>query len=183
MTPTTSSSRLVLNLVPQQPVNTPTRNDWDRLFQPMFDEYFNPTQSTISPISVVVAPRPIKIAGLPSSTTIDVDAPSLITTRFQPSGGYHVVPPLYTGTFMPPKPDLVFNTALTPVETDHLAFTVQLSPTKLEQDLSHTARPSAPIIEDRVFDSEEESETKASQFVLSFAQSTEHVKTPRHSVQ
>nr|GEZ35631.1 putative ribonuclease H-like domain-containing protein [Tanacetum cinerariifolium] len=34
-----------------------------------------------------------------------------------------------------------------------------------------------------VFDSKEESETKALQFVLSFAQSSEHVKTPRHYVQ
>nr|GEX75597.1 ribonuclease H-like domain-containing protein [Tanacetum cinerariifolium] len=68
--------------------------------------------------------------------------------RFQPSGGYHDVPPPYTGTFMPPKPDLVFNTAPTAVETDHLAFNVQLSPTKHEQDSSHTTRPVAPIIED-----------------------------------
>nr|GEZ71317.1 putative ribonuclease H-like domain-containing protein [Tanacetum cinerariifolium] len=56
--------------------------------------------------------------------------------RFQPSGGYHAVPPPYTGTFMPPKPNLVFNTAHIPVETNHLAFNVQLSPTKPEQDLS-----------------------------------------------
>nr|GEX69165.1 hypothetical protein [Tanacetum cinerariifolium] len=69
-------------------------------------------------------------------------------TRFQPSGGYHVVPPPYTGTFMPPKLDLVFNTAPTAVETNHLAFNVQLHPPKPEQDLSHTSRPSAPIIED-----------------------------------
>nr|GEU86278.1 putative ribonuclease H-like domain-containing protein [Tanacetum cinerariifolium] len=55
--------------------------------------------------------------------------------RFQSSGGYHVVPPSYTGTFMPPKPDLVFNIAPTVVETDHLTFNVQLSPTKPEQDL------------------------------------------------
>nr|GEU43002.1 putative ribonuclease H-like domain-containing protein [Tanacetum cinerariifolium] len=48
--------------------------------------------------------------------------PSNLYDRFQPSGGYQVVPPLYTGTFMPPKPDLVFNTAPTTVETDHLAF-------------------------------------------------------------
>nr|GFB62679.1 hypothetical protein [Tanacetum cinerariifolium] len=44
--------------------------------------------------------------------------------RSQPSGGYHVVPPPYTGTFMPPKPDLVFYTAPTIVENDHLAFNV-----------------------------------------------------------
>nr|GEX75010.1 putative ribonuclease H-like domain-containing protein [Tanacetum cinerariifolium] len=68
--------------------------------------------------------------------------------RFQPSGRYHVVPPPYTGTFMPPKPDFVFNTAPTAVETDHLAFNVQLSPTKPKQDLSHTTRPSSPIIKD-----------------------------------
>nr|GEU86048.1 hypothetical protein [Tanacetum cinerariifolium] len=53
-----------------------------------------------------------------------------------------------TGTFMPPKPDLVFNTDPIPVETDHLAFNVQLNPNKPAQDLSHTSRPSAPIIED-----------------------------------
>nr|GEZ90881.1 hypothetical protein [Tanacetum cinerariifolium] len=44
--------------------------------------------------------------------------------------------------------------------------------------------PSAPIIEDWVSDSEEESEPKdPQQFVPSFVQSSEHVKTPRHSVQ
>nr|GEX10019.1 putative ribonuclease H-like domain-containing protein [Tanacetum cinerariifolium] len=58
-----------------------------------------------------------------------------------------------------------------------------LSPTKPKQDLSHTSRPSAPIIEDWVFDSEEESDPKdPQQSAPSFAQSSEHVKTPRHSV-
>nr|GEY15369.1 integrase, catalytic region, zinc finger, CCHC-type, peptidase aspartic, catalytic [Tanacetum cinerariifolium] len=33
--------------------------------------------------------------------------PSNLYDRFVPSGGYHVVPPPMTGTFMPPKPDLV----------------------------------------------------------------------------
>nr|GFD08157.1 hypothetical protein [Tanacetum cinerariifolium] len=103
--------------------------------------------------------------------------PSNIYDRFQPSGGYHAVPP------PPRKPDLVFNTAPTAVETDHLTFNVQLSHTKPEQELSHTTRPSAPFIDDWVSDSEEESETKALQFVPSFAQSSKHRKTPRHSVQ
>nr|GEX49732.1 hypothetical protein [Tanacetum cinerariifolium] len=48
--------------------------------------------------------------------------PSNLYDRFQPSGGYHAVPPPYTRTFMPPKPNLVFNTAPIAVETDHLAF-------------------------------------------------------------
>nr|GEX59288.1 hypothetical protein [Tanacetum cinerariifolium] len=96
---------------------------------------------------------------------------SSLYDRFQPSGGYHAVHPLTTGTFMPPKPNLVFHTALIAVETNHSAFTVQLSPTKPAQDLSHINRPIAPIIEDWVSDSEDESETKASQIV------------PRHFVQ
>nr|GEU38664.1 putative ribonuclease H-like domain-containing protein [Tanacetum cinerariifolium] len=74
--------------------------------------------------------------------------PSSLYDRFQPSDGYHAIPPSYTGTFMPPKPDLVFNTALTTVETDHSAFTIQLSLTKPKQDFSHTNRLTAPIIED-----------------------------------
>nr|GEZ84730.1 hypothetical protein [Tanacetum cinerariifolium] len=80
----------------------------------------------------------------------------------QPSGGYLAVPPPIIGTFMPPKPDLVFHTASIAVETDHFAFNVQLSPTKPDQDLSHTNRPTAPIIEDWVSDSEDESETNDS---------------------
>nr|GEV71884.1 retrovirus-related Pol polyprotein from transposon TNT 1-94 [Tanacetum cinerariifolium] len=56
------------------------------------------------------------------------------------------------------------------------------SPTKPDQDLSHTIRPSAPIIEDWVSDSEDESETKTSQNVPSFVWSTEQVKSPRHYV-
>nr|GEY55021.1 hypothetical protein [Tanacetum cinerariifolium] len=64
-----------------------------------------------------------------------------------------------------------------------LRRTVPLSPTKPEQDLSYITRPSAPIIEDWVSNSEEESETKVTQFVPSFAQSFDHVKSPRHSDQ
>nr|GFB83207.1 ribonuclease H-like domain-containing protein [Tanacetum cinerariifolium] len=48
-------------------------------------------------------------------------------------------------------------------------------PTKPEQDLSHTNRPTAPIIEDWVSDSEDESETKTPQSILSFVQSSKPV--------
>nr|GFA82329.1 hypothetical protein [Tanacetum cinerariifolium] len=64
---------------------------------------------------------------------------------------------------MPPKPDLVFHTAPIAVETDHSAFTVQLSPAKPEEDLYHTNRPSAHITEEWVSDSEDDSETTATQ--------------------
>nr|GEV51438.1 putative ribonuclease H-like domain-containing protein [Tanacetum cinerariifolium] len=56
------------------------------------------------------------------------------------------------------------------------------SPIKPEQALSHTNRPIAPIIEDWVSDSEDESETKAPQIVPIFVQSSEQVKSHMHSV-
>nr|GEU87830.1 hypothetical protein [Tanacetum cinerariifolium] len=59
----------------------------------------------------------------------------------------------------------------------------ELSPTKPEQDLSHKTRPSAPIIEDWVSEYEDAYKTKAPQFVSSFVQSSEQVKSPRHTVQ
>nr|GEZ53245.1 hypothetical protein [Tanacetum cinerariifolium] len=86
---------------------------------------------------------------------------SPIYDSYQSGNGYHAVHPPYMRTFMPPKPDLVFNNAPTDVETDHLAFTINLSPTKPDQDLSHTNKPSSHIIEDWVSDSEDESKTKA----------------------
>nr|GFC65933.1 hypothetical protein [Tanacetum cinerariifolium] len=95
-------------------------------------------------------------------------SPISLYDRSQPSGGYHDVPLLITGTFIPPKPDLVFHTALIAVETEHSAFTVQLSPFKLVQDLSYINRPSEPIIEDWVFDSEDEYMTTAPYNVPSF---------------
>nr|GEW32587.1 ribonuclease H-like domain-containing protein [Tanacetum cinerariifolium] len=105
--------------------------------------------------------------------------PSNLYDRFIPSGGYHDVPPPYTGTFMPPKPDLVCHTASS-AETEHLAFNVQVSPTKPEQALSPSPRPSAPIIEDWISNSKEDSQTQAPKVAPSFAQSSENVKSPRH---
>nr|GFC43491.1 hypothetical protein [Tanacetum cinerariifolium] len=92
---------------------------------------------------------------------------SPIYDRYQSGIRYHTVPPPYTGTFMPPKLDLVFNNASNAVEIDHPAFTVKLSPTKPDQDLSLTNRSLAPIIEDWVSDSEDEFKTKPPQNVPS----------------
>nr|GEW37842.1 ribonuclease H-like domain-containing protein [Tanacetum cinerariifolium] len=62
-----------------------------------------------------------------------------LTELLQPTGGYHVVPPPITGTFMPPKPDLVFHTAYIAVETDHSAFTPVKAPI-----LAATLKPTSP---------------------------------------
>ncbi|GJY33398.1 retrovirus-related pol polyprotein from transposon TNT 1-94 [Tanacetum coccineum] len=85
MTPATSSSGLVTNPIPQQPCNPPPRDDWDRLFQPMFDEYFNPPTINVSPGPVANAPRAGDLADSPVSTSIDQDAPltSIPSTQVQ----------------------------------------------------------------------------------------------------
>nr|GFB21626.1 hypothetical protein [Tanacetum cinerariifolium] len=113
-----------------------------------------------------------------SESDCDSWPPSNLYDRFVPSGGYHAVPPPVTGTFMPPKLDLVFHTPPSD-ENEHLAFNVQISPSKPELDLS--SRPSAPIIKDWVSDSREDNMPQVSKDVPSFAQSSELVKSPRHS--
>nr|GEV51346.1 hypothetical protein [Tanacetum cinerariifolium] len=80
--------------------------------------------------------------------------PSNLYDRFVPSGGYHAVLPPVSGTFMPPKPDLVFHTPPSD-ENEHLAFNVS--------------------------DSEEDDMPQVTKDVPSFAQSPKLVKSPRHS--
>nr|GEU63176.1 putative ribonuclease H-like domain-containing protein [Tanacetum cinerariifolium] len=115
----------------------------------------------------------------------DVSVPtSLVHDRYTLGEGYHAVPPLYTGTFMPPKPDLVFNDAPTASETVPLVFNDEPSTTKPTKIMSPSNRPSALIIEDWVSDSEDESEGEPmpTQNIPSFVQTSEQVKTPRTSV-
>nr|GFA05178.1 putative ribonuclease H-like domain-containing protein [Tanacetum cinerariifolium] len=56
-----------------------------------------------------------------SKSNNDSWPPSNMYDRFVPSGGYHAVPPPVSGTFMPPKPDLVFHTPPSN-ENEHIAF-------------------------------------------------------------
>nr|GEY50566.1 retrovirus-related Pol polyprotein from transposon TNT 1-94 [Tanacetum cinerariifolium] len=62
LTPATSNSKLVLNTVSQQPCIPPPTDDWDRLFQPMFDKYFTPLSIVVSLITEVVALRVVVLA-------------------------------------------------------------------------------------------------------------------------
>nr|GFB08007.1 ribonuclease H-like domain-containing protein [Tanacetum cinerariifolium] len=100
--------------------------------------------------------------------------------RSHSGDGYHVVPSPFTGTFMPPKPDLVFHDAPNVNETIHTAFNVEPSPTKPNKELSHI--PSTPIIEDWVSDSEDDSEPELPHNAPSFVQPTKQVQTPRPSI-
>ncbi|GKB00684.1 retrovirus-related pol polyprotein from transposon TNT 1-94 [Tanacetum coccineum] len=86
-----------LRLVPQpsSPSNfiPLTRIEWDTLFQPLFDEYFNPLPCVDHPIPEVVAPEPVVSTGTPSSTSVDQDAPSLSTSQTPHESPSLVFPP------------------------------------------------------------------------------------------
>ncbi|GJX65836.1 retrovirus-related pol polyprotein from transposon TNT 1-94 [Tanacetum coccineum] len=84
MTPATPSSGLVPNPPPSAPFVPPSRHEWDLVFQPVFDEFFSPSASVASPVPVEEAPAPVESIGSPSSTTVDQDAPSLITSQTTP---------------------------------------------------------------------------------------------------
>ncbi|GJU43312.1 retrovirus-related pol polyprotein from transposon TNT 1-94 [Tanacetum coccineum] len=75
MTPAASSTGLISNPISQQPCIPPIRDDCDRLFQPMFDEYFNPPTIVVSSVQEADAPRAEVLADSPVSTSIDQDAP------------------------------------------------------------------------------------------------------------
>nr|GEU45548.1 reverse transcriptase domain-containing protein [Tanacetum cinerariifolium] len=76
LTPGQISSGLVPNRVPATPYVPPTNKELEILFQPMFNEYLEPprVERPVPPAQVVQAP--VNSAGIPSSTTIDQDAPS-----------------------------------------------------------------------------------------------------------
>ncbi|GKE53047.1 retrovirus-related pol polyprotein from transposon TNT 1-94, partial [Tanacetum coccineum] len=91
MTPATISSGLMPNPLPSTPFVPPSRTDWDILFQPLFDELLTPSPSVdhpapkvIAPIDEVVALVPAVSIGLPSSTTVDQDAPSPSNSQTTP---------------------------------------------------------------------------------------------------
>nr|GEZ52144.1 hypothetical protein [Tanacetum cinerariifolium]GEZ57872.1 hypothetical protein [Tanacetum cinerariifolium] len=59
MTPETYSSRLFSNPIPQQPCHPPPRDDWDHLFQLIFEKYFNPPTIAVFTVPVANAPRAV----------------------------------------------------------------------------------------------------------------------------
>ncbi|GJW67053.1 integrase, catalytic region, zinc finger, CCHC-type containing protein [Tanacetum coccineum] len=77
--PSKKASRLVLNLAASTSAEPPTMNDWDLLFQPMFDEYFKST-SVVSTLISAATLLPSDTAEASSSTTIDQEAPSPSTS-------------------------------------------------------------------------------------------------------
>ncbi|GKA18492.1 hypothetical protein Tco_0698407 [Tanacetum coccineum] len=114
MTPGTLSS----GLVPQPPSLTPfvppTRNDWDTLFQPLFNDYFNPPLCVDHPVPKVAASEPAISTGTPSSTSVEEDAPSPIAHMDNhPYVGIPIPEPSYE------NPLLWFLFQIIPVSTQH----------------------------------------------------------------
>nr|GEZ44519.1 hypothetical protein [Tanacetum cinerariifolium] len=82
MTPATISAGLVPKPTSSTPFVPQLKNDWDLLFQPLFDELITPPPSVDLPgsevialIDEVIAPEPAESIGSPSSTTVDQDTP------------------------------------------------------------------------------------------------------------
>ncbi|GJX44439.1 retrovirus-related pol polyprotein from transposon TNT 1-94 [Tanacetum coccineum] len=71
---------LVLNQAASTSSKPPTKNDWDLLFQPMFDEYFKNPSTAFNPISVATLPPPDIVGVSSSSTSIDIDSLSPSTS-------------------------------------------------------------------------------------------------------
>nr|GEY15588.1 hypothetical protein [Tanacetum cinerariifolium] len=91
MTPVTISSGLMKKHSSSTPYVPPLRNDWDLLFQPMFDKLLNPPPSVdpqapegIAPIAEVIPLIQAESTGSPSSTSVDQDAPSSSKSQTTP---------------------------------------------------------------------------------------------------
>ncbi|GKC91737.1 hypothetical protein Tco_1152386 [Tanacetum coccineum] len=87
----------------------PIKNDWDFMFQPMFNEYFKPPSGMSITISTTTLPLP-DIVRASSSTSIDQDAPSQTshinsTNVEKPNNKEDVVfdSDTFTNPFTPPK--------------------------------------------------------------------------------
>nr|GEW31668.1 hypothetical protein [Tanacetum cinerariifolium] len=104
--------------------------------------------------------------------------------RYKTGEGYHVVPPLYTGNFLPLKPNLIFIDTTNASESVANVINIESSKHKTSKDKSKTHRPDAPIIEDWISDSEDETEIESvpKQREPHFVKSTEHVKTSKESL-
>ncbi|GJY08045.1 reverse transcriptase domain-containing protein [Tanacetum coccineum] len=109
--------------------------------------------------------------------------------RYKTSEGYHAVPPLYTGNFMPPKYDLVLDDEGEYVFSESITSIPDVATSEAKTSVSKPKSVGEPLIEDWTSDSDDKNETeskskqrKPSFSKVEFVKSKEHVKTPRESV-
>nr|GEX45175.1 hypothetical protein [Tanacetum cinerariifolium] len=99
MTPAIISLGLVQTPSPSTKYIPPSRNYWDLMFQPMFDELLNPSPSVdpqalevIALIADVIPPEQAESTGSPFSTTVNQDAPSPSKSQTTPETQSSVIP-------------------------------------------------------------------------------------------
>ncbi|GJU03252.1 ribonuclease H-like domain-containing protein [Tanacetum coccineum] len=109
--------------------------------------------------------------------------------RYKTSKGYYVVPPPYTGNFMPPKYDLVLDDEGEYVFSESITSIPNVTTSEAKTSVSKPKSVGEPLIKDWISNSEDENENefKSKQRKPSFAKtefvkSNEHVKTTRESV-
>ncbi|GJU67783.1 hypothetical protein Tco_1254042 [Tanacetum coccineum] len=79
MTPGTINSGLVQNIPSPTPYVSPSKKDYEILFQPLFNEYFSPPPRTVSPDpEVVTTPRAIDLVMINLSTTVNQEIQSMV---------------------------------------------------------------------------------------------------------
>ncbi|GKB84493.1 ribonuclease H-like domain-containing protein, partial [Tanacetum coccineum] len=93
---------------------------------------------------------------------------------------YHVVPPPYTGNFMPPKPDLVLADKDEYVFSESVTSVPSAATSEVKTSVSKPKSFSEPLIEDWVSDSENENETKES---VKKVENSKQAKYPRKNSQ
>ncbi|GKE99474.1 hypothetical protein Tco_0022825, partial [Tanacetum coccineum] len=94
-----------------------------------------------------------------------------VNDKYKTCEGYHVVPPPYTGNFMPSKPDLVLADKDEYVFTKSVTNVPIVATSKVKTSESKPKSVSEPLIEYSISDSENENETefKSKQRKPSFA--------------
>ncbi|GKD15298.1 ribonuclease H-like domain-containing protein [Tanacetum coccineum] len=114
---------------------------------------------------------------------------SQMNDKYKSGEGYHVVPPPYTGNFMPPKPDLVLADKDEYVFSESVTSVPAIATSEVKTSESKPKSVSEPLIEDWISDSENENEIefksrqrKPSNAKVNFVKSNEHVKSPREFV-
>ncbi|GKD59847.1 ribonuclease H-like domain-containing protein [Tanacetum coccineum] len=120
-----------------------------------------------------------------NSRESDVDD-SLVNDRFKTGEGFHVVPPPYTGNYMPSRPDLSFAGLDDSIYKTKVSET-ETSISKTSKDIVEkpkTVRPIAPIIEEWNTDSDNDSvfrpksdQTKLKFTKINFVKSGKNVKS------
>nr|GEY96024.1 hypothetical protein [Tanacetum cinerariifolium] len=92
MTHATPSSGLIPNTPPSAPFIPPSRHEFDLMFQPVFDKFFSPPASVASLVPIEETLDPAESIGLPSSITVDQDAPLLSTSQTTPQSQSQKIP-------------------------------------------------------------------------------------------